>query len=442
MALVLVVAAAVGWIGLSWSGGANRSAPQTQPSVDGGAPTDGPGPTTGPPASHDLPPSAGPSAGASSPTSAPSSTPSPTPVPVPESATPELRNALDARLERLRARRGIPGISAAIVFPDGSVWVGTAGVADVDGEKPVTMDTAFPAASVTKTFTSALILGLVEDGRLSLDSRVRTYLPDLAIDRAITVRQLLDHTSGLRDFYFHPSVDKALLTRPARVWDAQRSLKYVRKSLVKPGVAWGYSNTNYLVLGMLAEAVGEGSVAQQLRTRFFDPLGLEHTWYQGTEAPRGPLAHGYRFLGSGPTLPGIDLADGTEIAPFSSVVTASGAAGSIAANATDLARWGRALYDGPALTEASRAAMLDDVVRTAPYRPTVPYGLGVQATTIGGRLALGHSGRFLGARASLRWLPEQRVSIAILTNQSRSDPAPIVANLLRLVLGPATPVVP
>ncbi len=123
-------------------------------------------------------------------------------------------------------------------------------------------------------------------------------------------------------------------------------------------------------------------------------------------------------------------------------MTASGAAGSIATTATDLARWGRALYDGPALTEASRAAMLDDVVRTAPYRPTVPYGLGVQATTIAGRLALGHSGRFLGARASIRWLPEQQVAIAVLTNQSRSDPAPIVASLLRVVLGPAAPVVP
>lgn len=358
------------------------------------------------------------------------------------SATPELRQALDARLERLRAKRGIPGISATIVFPDGSTWEGTAGLADVAGGTAVTTDTAFPAASVSKTFTSALILSLVEDGRLSLDSRVRTYLPDLAIDRAITVRQLLDHTSGLRDFYFHPSIDKALLTRPARVWDAKRTLKYVRKSLVKPGVAWGYSNTNYLVLGMLAEAVGEGAVARQLQTQFLEPLGLDHTWYQGVDAPRGPLVHSYRFLGIDPTLSAIDLSDGTAVAPFTSVVTASGAAGSIATTATDLARWGRALYDGPALTDASRAAMLDDVVRTAPYRPTVPYGLGVQATTIGGRLALGHSGRFLGARASIRWLPEQRLSIAVLTNQSRSDPAPIVANLLNLVLGPPASMVP
>ncbi len=174
-------------------------------------------------------------------------------------------------------------------------------MADVAAGKAVTAETAFPAASVSKTFTSALILGLVEDGRLSLNSRVRTYLPDLAIDRAITVRQLLDHTSGLRDFYFHPSIDHALLTKPARVWDAKRTLKYVRKSLVKPGVAWGYSNTNYLVLGMLAEAVGEGSVAEQLRTRFLDPLGLDHTWYQGVETPRGPLVHSYRFPGVDPT---------------------------------------------------------------------------------------------------------------------------------------------
>ena len=121
------------------------------------------------------------------------------------SATPLLRAALDARLERLRAKYGIPGISAAILFADGSIWRGAAGLADVADRRQVTADTAFAVASVSKTFTAALILALVEDGRLDLDAigRARTCRR-CAIDPAITVRQLLDHTSGLRDFYFHP----------------------------------------------------------------------------------------------------------------------------------------------------------------------------------------------------------------------------------------------
>jgi D-alanyl-D-alanine carboxypeptidase len=364
-----------------------------------------------------------------------------TPVPVgrdPASATTILRAALDARLEALRAKSGIPGVSASIMFADGSVWHGTAGLADVAAARPVTADTAFPVASVSKTFTSALILGLVEDGRLGLDASVRGYLPRLAIDPATTVRQLLDHTSGLRDFYFHPRIDHALLAKPARVWDAARSLTFVGKPYSKPGASWHYSNTNYLILGLLAEAVAGESVAGQLRDRFFTPLGLDHTYYQFADAPKGPVVHSYRFTGTSPKLPAIDLSDGTKVVPFTSVVTAAGAAGSIATTSGDLARWARALYGGVALDPDSRAAMVGDVLRTAPYKPTVAYGLGVQAVQVDGYPTLGHSGRFLGARAVVRWLPGEQVAIAVLTNQSRSDPNPILADLLRLALQPRT----
>jgi D-alanyl-D-alanine carboxypeptidase len=352
------------------------------------------------------------------------------------SATPLLRSALDARLEVLRAKAGIPGISATIIFADGSTWQGAAGLADVAAHRPVTVDTAFPVASVSKTFTSALILDLAADGKLGLDTTARTYLPGLAIDPAITVRELLDHTSGLRDFYFGPGVDKALLAHPTAVWDAARSLTYVGKPYAKPGLSWHYSNTNYLILGLIAEAVGGAPVADQLRDRFFTPLGLDGTWYQSVEAPRGPVAHGYRFTGAKPGLPAIDLSDGTRVVPFTSVVTAAGAAGSIASTSRDLARWAAALYGGSALPPDSRAALIGDALRTAVLKPRIPYGLGVQEVTIDGHSTLGHSGRFLGARAAIRYLTDDHISIAIVTNQSRSDPGVILADLLRLALQP------
>src|SRR4029078_5356004 len=92
----------------------------------------------------------------------------------------------------------------------------------------------------------------------------------------------------------------------------------------KPGTWWHYSNTNYLILGLVAEAVGGGTVAEQLRTRFFTPLGLDLAFYQSVEKPRGPPSRGYRFVGTRPTLPAIDLSDGTQVVPFTSVVTAAG----------------------------------------------------------------------------------------------------------------------
>ena len=366
----------------------------------------------------------------------PSSSPTASGLHRPASATPLVVAALDARLERLRARYGIPGISASILFADGSAWHGAAGLADVVAKRKVTDQTAFPVASVSKTFTAALILDLAEDGRLDLDASVRSYVPTLGISRAITVRQLLDHTSGLRDFFFHAGVDHALLTKPATVWDAARSLTYVGKPYDKPGQSWHYSNTNYLILGLVAEAVGGGSTAEQLRARFFTPLGLEHTFYQSVEEPKGPMVRNYRFLGTDPKLPAIDLSDGTRVAPFTSVVTAAGAAGSIATTSSDLVRWARALYGGSLLSPATRAEMVGDVVRTAPYKPTVAYGLGVQSVVIAGHPTLGHSGRYLGARGAIRWVTDERIAIAVVTNQSRSDTNKIVADLLKVALQP------
>ncbi len=409
-----------------------------------------PGPSTVSPAASSAPsirPGASTSTVASpSPTPTVSTRPGPTAIParpplatlppqlgVP-SGTPFMRRTLDARLARLRTELGIPGVSAAIVFPDGSMWVGALGLADVAAKRQVGADTAFAVGSVSKTFTAALILALVEDGRIVLDAPVVTYLPDLAIDRRVTVRQLLDHSSGLRDFFFHKSIDAALLDEPSRRWDAADALRYVGKPYFKPGTGWHYSNTNYLVLGMLAERVVGASVAVQLRERFIDPLGLDDTYYQAVERPRGPTSHGYRFTGTGRTLPAIDLSDGTKVVPFTSVVTAAGAAGSIATSAGDLARWTRALYGGTALGPEMREAMLADVLRTAAYRPSIGYGLGVQIVTIDGHPTLGHSGHLLGFRAVMRWLPEERVAIAVLTNQSRTDPNLLLRALLRIGL--------
>jgi D-alanyl-D-alanine carboxypeptidase len=347
-----------------------------------------------------------------------------------------LRILLDALLERLRLTTGIPGLSVSILFADGSSWNGSSGLADVASKRSVTPDTAFPAASVSKTFTAALILGLVEDGRLGLDVPVTRYLPSLRIDPTITIRQLLDHRSGLRDFYFDPRIDKALLSQPTLVWDGARSLSYMGKPYAKPGTAWYYSNTNYLILGMVAEAVGGRSIADQLRKRFLTPLHLDHTYYQQVEQPRGPVVHAYRFTGPNLKLPPIDLSDGTKVVPFTSVVTAAGGAGSIATTSRDLASWARALYSGAALTEASRSAMVADAFLTAPYQPSVTYGLGVQIVPIDGHQTLGHSGRFVGARSAVRWLPGERVAIAVMTDQSRTDPNVIVADLLKLALTP------
>ncbi len=424
--------------------GTTPATPILSPTTD---PTQTPATTISPavsisPAATPYPPTS-PTPATATPTSVPSRIPGLVPPvtvlatpPAPLRLPPTTRLELQARLDRLRTRHGIPGISVAIRLRDGSTWLGVSGVADVAAGTPVTRSTSFAIASISKTFTAALILALADEGGIDLDAPVRTYLPALKkVGSKILVRQLLDHTSGLRDFFYHPSIDHLLLSEPDRRWDAGLAMRYVGKAYFKPGKGWHYSNTNYLVLGLLAEAVGKAPLAAQVRDRFLVPLKLDRTWYQPVEVALDDVAHGYRFVSSAKDAPAIDLSDGTPVVPFTSVVTAAGAAGGYAANAGNLARWAQALYGEDVLAPATRRAMLD-TTGTAKFKPTIPYGLGVQAIDLNGHPSVGHSGRLLGFRSAVRYLPDVGLTIAVVSNQSRVDPGVVVRALLKIALTP------
>jgi D-alanyl-D-alanine carboxypeptidase len=368
----------------------------------------------------------------------PASSPAATAAPQPpgETRVAALETRLQERLDKDRRRLGLPGVSVTILFRDGSVWTGTSGLADVTTGTRVSADTAFAVGSISKTYTAALIVALAADGRIDLGAAASSYLPEAKLDRRISVRMLLDHTSGLDDFFLHPAIDKALLAQRETPWTSSQALGYVGKRYFAPGTGWHYSNTNYLYLGLIAERVTGTTLAAALRARFFTPLGLRATWYQAVEPPKTAIAHGYSFSSPKPTAAPIDLADGTGVAPFRSVVTAAGGAGSIAATSGDVARWARLLYGGTVLGPAQTSVMIDDVAATAAYRPRVPYGLGVQVFPIDGHLSLGHSGRLLGFRAAVRHIPDEATTIAVLTNQSRVDPGIVVDHLLAIAFGP------
>jgi D-alanyl-D-alanine carboxypeptidase len=367
----------------------------------------------------------------------PAPQPSPTPVATPASfADPSIEQALQRRLDKLRAKYAIPGVSATVILADGSTWTGVSGLADVRRNTAVAPDTAFAIASVSKTYTAAVVLALADEGALDLDARVSALLPDVRIGGKATVRQLLDHTSGLPDYFLHGKIDKALFGDPGRAWSTRETFRYVGKPIFPAGRGWYYSNTNYHLLGLIVETVAGRSLAEEVRARFLDPLELTHTWSQVAEAPRGPFAHGYRVTGSAAKPTFRDWSDGSDIVPFTSVVTAAGGAGSLAATSGDVARWARALYRGEALPAATVKAMVDDSRRIAKLRPKVPYGLGVQVTKLDGRPALGHSGRLAGFRSVVRYLPREGITIAVLTNEAKQDPTIIAKALLRIVSPP------
>jgi CubicO group peptidase (beta-lactamase class C family) len=331
----------------------------------------------------------------------------------------------------------VPGVSVAIVWDDGRRWLGASGLRDVEAGDPMTTGTGFALASVSKTFTAAVVMQLVEEGRLDLDQRVAPLLPAFAMNPRITVRNLLDHTSGLPDYFLNAKIDRPLQADKDATWTAEQAWSYVPEKRPRPGRFWIYSNANYLLLGELVEAVTGRSLAAEIRDRLLDPLGLETAWYQAVERPRVEGTRAYRVVvTSSGGARAVAVAPAGPVMPFRSVVTAAGGAGSLAMTASDAARWMAALGGGEVLGPAMQAEMLADLARTAELRPRVPYGLGIQAVPIAGRFALGHSGRFLGVRNVVRYLPAEGVAIAVLTNQGARDPARIAEALLGIILPP------
>ncbi len=361
---------------------------------------------------------------------APVPSPAPAPTPIPAAA-------LQARLNAIRVAYHVPGVSATIIWPDGRSWTGVNGWADVKLHVPVAPTTAFSVGSVSKTFLAALILQLADEGRLSLDDPVVRWLPTAAAPADATLRELLDHTSGIYDFFSNPAIDPALLADRRRAWTPARALGYMRSPYCPPGTCWHYSNSNYVLLGQVVQRVTGNPVSTELRRRFLGPLRLVRTFVQGAEAARGAVATSYEVLGSGSTIRTVSQGDGTAISPFTSVVTAAGSAGAIAATSRDLAVWARRLYGGAVLRPDTLVAMLD-VSHSLGAGSTLPYGLGVEDAWLGGRLTVGHNGRLIGAGATMRYLPDSGFSVAVVTNQDRVSPD-VFATALLAIAFPPTP---
>jgi D-alanyl-D-alanine carboxypeptidase len=275
-------------------------------------------------------------------------------------------------------------------------------------------------ASVSKTFIAALLLDLQGDGRIDLDDRVDRWLPDVAVTNDATVRQLLNHRSGIADVGTSSEFIERLLTERDRDWTALEQLEYLGPPHLPAGAGFRYSNTNYLLAGLLIEAVTGRSAAGALQEILLAPNGLDRVVLQGIGHPAPePVAHGLFDVDEDGDLD--DLNDDSGLIPFRSLATVACTAGGIATDAPALARWADALYGGRILGAAALSEMLD-------FR-LYPYGLGVQRDLVADEVAWGHDGDIGAFRSSLRYLDRMGISIAVLTNDSTIDPATVVADL-------------
>jgi D-alanyl-D-alanine carboxypeptidase len=314
-----------------------------------------------------------------------------------------------ARLQRIvrgLVAAGAPGALAAVRTPTG-IRRAASGFASLEPKVRLQPTDRYRVASVTKTFVATLVLELAAEGKLSLVDPVERWLPGMVPDgRSITLRALLDHTSGLFDYDQDQGWVGARFSDPGREWSPQDlvAIATSHPPLFPPGTSWSYSNTNYVLLGLVVEAATGRTLAGELRARLFEPLALGSTSFPSGTAIGGRFAHGY--IVSRPPLP----TPARTLIDVSSILSPSAwGAGQIVSNADDLTRFFGALLRGRLLRPAQLAAMKTEVVRYG-------YGLGVRtALTACGR-AFGHDGDVPGYRNVVWATANGRRAAAIMVN--------------------------
>jgi D-alanyl-D-alanine carboxypeptidase len=318
---------------------------------------------------------------------------------------------------------GFPGALAAVRDSDGRTRQYTAGVGDLRTGAEVPVDGQVRIASNTKMFTATVVLQLVGEGRIDLDAPIEEYLPgvvrgDGMDGHDITVRQLLQHTSGLPDYdeevlqdYFTKQQHRYF--EPREVLD----LALAKKSLFAPGTGWSYSNTNYILAGLLVQKVTGRPIGEEITNRIIKPIGLRHTYWPavGDQTIKGPHPQGY--LATAPDAPWTDV---TENDP-----SASWAAGQLIGTPSDLNRFLVSLLDGKLLKPAQLKEMQTTV--DAPDLDALgdgQYGLGLATFKLScGGYAWTHGGNAPGYTTRNAVAPNGRAATIAVTALPTSLPA-------------------
>jgi D-alanyl-D-alanine carboxypeptidase len=335
---------------------------------------------------------------------------------------------LQAALNAVRASGRLAGISAAVVFPDGSMWTGQSGSAILP-KTPVTATTLFSVGSISKTFVAALALRLAEQGKISLNDPLSKYVPTFPNASHITLSELLDHRSGIRDVFDSTSMANAITGSPSKMWTVAQVLARIGVPYFAPGRGYHYSNTNYILLGVVIEKVTGKTIASLVRSEFLDPLGMKNTWFQPEEkAPIADFAHGYMNSPSKPR----DVSKGQTMLPYNSEATVAWTSGGFVSTASDLARWASALYGGGVLDE-SELAWMTDVSPTLPYTAN-PYGYGFEVATIDKQMVWGHRGHLDGFWSAMWYLPDDGITLVILTNDEWTVTQTVDARMVQTLL--------
>jgi D-alanyl-D-alanine carboxypeptidase len=342
--------------------------------------------------------------------------------------TDRMARQLDATLRETVKAAGIPGASAAIVFPDGKTWSGAAGLAVVRPKQAMTSASALPFDSVTKVATAAMTLRLAEQGRLRLDDPIKRWYPAWRGDPQATVRELLGHTSGAQDppeAFFGTIVDHPR----ARLTPRQYLAATPRPGPRSP-TEGQYANSGFVIAGLIIERAARAPVHAAMRRELFGHPGGDGLALQPGERTREPRADSYWYPRGGAVPTAVN--GGGPYIPFRSWAGGLGTAGALAGDVPSLARWGHELLSGRILQPGS----LKEMTRFHSLNDLTSYGLGLTRAGFEGGTMWGHVGDGVGSHTEFWHLPRERLTMAVAWNDDLLDhEGQIYPQLLRTALG-------
>jgi D-alanyl-D-alanine carboxypeptidase len=333
--------------------------------------------------------------------------------------TTELKTALQLKLDEWHKAGSFPGATVGVALANGESFGLAVGFSDRTAKTPMKPTDRMPAGSVGKTFAAATALQLIKEGKIGLDDKIEKYLgrepwfARLPNAKDITVRQLMNHTSGLVRYEFKEQFTKDLTANPDKVWKPEELVSYLldEKAPFEAGKGWDYSDTNYIVLGMIIEKVTGRKFYDEANRRVLKPLKLNETLPQ--DRPRLPIIQGY----AGPNNPFGGTDEMIVNGKFAINPQFEWTGGGYVSTGHDLARWAKLMYEGKAYSPDLLPQVLEGVAAPMLGRET-KYGLGViiRKTQLG--TAYGHSGFFPGYMTDMIYFPEHKIALAVQVNTS------------------------
>ena len=319
-----------------------------------------------------------------------------------------LGRVLAAALRTARNRLHAPAATAAVVMCGRVVWADATGVLDLRSKRPATNDTLFILNSAAKTFVATMVMQEIQNGHLSLGTRLSRFYPWLPNARHITVRMLLNMTSGLPDYLYDPRIDRVMDHQPRHHWTVDQVLTGLGAGLggpsFLPGRGFQYSDTNYIVLGAILERITHRSIERDLQQLIASPLAITSATFVPTPAAKALMAHPYLLSRNGSLTSPWILGFGVSSAVWGPVFTDGG----LAASSLDLARFANALV-GDRLVGATAVRQMTQIGRG-------DYGFGMRERSFDGLPWLGHRGYFGGFEAEDWSDPSRQLTIAVATN--------------------------